>query len=860
MRTPPIRHVTLAGVLLTLVLVVLFIPAAQARHAAKASGSPVTPASTPASTQYVPAGCHDTPKQANGVPQAQCYAMLPADSNSRVAPNAAVPPAGALGPAEIKDAYNLPDGGVGQTVAIVDAYGYASAEQDLAVFREHYGLPACTTDNGCFKKVDQRGGTDYPADDAGWAVETALDLDAVSSACPKCHILLVQADSARIDQLAAAVDTATTLGAKFVSNSYGIDGGTPAGSLFDDFYDHPGVAVVVSSGDTGNVVSWPSTNPHVVSAGGTTLTRDSSARGWHETAWGTSSGGPGAGSGCALYEAKPDYQNAIDTQCDMRATADVSAVADPNTGLAVYDTLRQTGWLRVGGTSLASPLVAAMYALAGTPVPDTYPVTYPYHDPDAAAHLTDVTEGANSGCGTVLCQGGPGWDGPTGLGTPNGVAALRFGPHGDITGTVTDAATGQPVAGASITARPGAYATATDAQGHYQVTGALVGSYQLTAHKYGYKDATASAAVEDGQAVTANFALTAQASAVLSGTVTDGSGHGWPLYAKITIDGYPGKPIYTDPATGHYQISLVQADHYTLHVTPVVHGYQTATVTMPFASGDTTKDIKVTVDPQACIAPGYDWNGSAEEFTGWTGSTPKDGWSLSGSRTGWSFDNPDDRPPAPGGDDRFAVADSGNAGHARMDTTLTTPVIDLSGHDAPQLWFDTAYYALADQQNAQVEVSADGGQHWQTVWQAGQHNKIGHTQIDLPQAAGHADVQVRFHYTGRYGWYWAIDNVFLGTHTCVPVDGGLVEGLVTDSKSGDGIPDASITGAGATTRSLATPDDPNQPDGLYRLFVRQTGEQKFTAAASGYIDAAATLTVTKGGIVRHDWSLTPTGG
>ena len=853
MRPPPLRRLALAGMLLALALVVPFAPAAQVPAAASGDQA------SPESTQYVPADCH-IPTQVNGEPQAQCYAMLLATPQRQVAPNAAAPPSTALGPADIQDAYHLPDSGEGQTVAIVDAFGYTKAEQDLAVFREHYGLPPCTTANGCFTKVDQRGGTDYPQDDAGWALETALDLDAVSSACPKCHILLVQGDSASTADLGPAVDTAVALGAKFVSNSYGIDGGFSAAPFFDHFYNHPGVAVVVSSGDSGNVVSWPSTNPNVVAVGGTTLTRDSSARGWNETVWGTSSGGNGAGSGCAPHEPKPDYQLALNTNCDKRATADISADANPGTGLAVYNTFGHSGWSQVGGTSLAAPLVTAMYALAGTPEPGTYPVTYPYHDPDPAAHLTDVTEGANNDCGNVLCQAGIGWDGPTGLGSPNGVDALRSGPHGDITGTVTDAATGQPVVGVTITSSPGAYGTTTDAAGHYQVSGALVGSYQLTAHKYGYTDTTISdVQVAEDQTTTADIALTALPSAVLSGTVTDGSGHGWPLYAKITVDGYPGGPVYTDPTTGHYQVTLVRADHYTVHATPVVHGYQTATVDVPFASGDVTKDIPVVINPQACIAPGYDWNGVTQEFTGWTGSTPKDGWHLSGSRTGWSFDNTGDRPPVPGGNDEMVIADSGIAGrHTQMDTTLTTPTIDLTGHDAPQLWFDTAYYALGNRQTGRVDLSVDGGRHWQTVWQADDRNVIGSESHRFERQL--STVRARFHFTGQYAWYWGIDNVFVGTHTCVPVDGGLVTGTVTNADSGDGVPGATITGAGGSTRSAATPDDAGQPDGLYTLFVRQTGEHEFTASAPGYDDATATVTVASGGVVRHDWSLTPTGG
>ena len=362
---------------------------------------------------YVPAACNN-PSLKDGV--AQCFADVRTGSDHIVRPQVSAPPSAALGPADIQAAYSLPAGGEGRTVAIVDAYGDSHAEADLAAYRAYYGLPECTTANSCFRKVDQSGGTDYPADNEGWALETALDLDAVSSACPACNILLVQGDSAGLDDLGTAVDTAVRLGAKYVSNSYGLPGESASETAYDHHYDHAGVAVVASTGDTGHVQNWPATNPDVVAAGGTRLTRTpDTERGWTESAW------TSGGSGCSLYEAQPAYQRGLTTGCDTRATADVSAVADPATGLAVYDTVGEDGWLQVGGTSLSAPLITAMYALAGTPVEGTYPVTYPYIN---ASGLTDVTEGSNDDCGTVVCTAGTGWDGPTGLGTPNGVGGF----------------------------------------------------------------------------------------------------------------------------------------------------------------------------------------------------------------------------------------------------------------------------------------------------------------------------------------------------------------------------------------------------------------------------------------------------
>lgn len=329
---------------------------------------------------------------------------------------AAAAPSG-YGPASLQAAYNLPSatGGSGQTVAIVDAYDDPNAEADLAVYRSQYGLPACTTANGCFKKVDQNGGTGYPRGDSGWAEEISLDLDMVSAACPNCKILLVEASSASMTNLGTAVNTAVRLGAKFVSNSYG-GGESSSDATYDtQYFNHPGVAITVSSGDNGYGVEYPAASRYVTAVGGTSLRTASNARGWTDTVW------SGAGSGCSAYDAKPSWQT--DSGCARRTVADVSAVADPNTGVAVYDSYRQaTGWMVFGGTSASAPLIAATYALAGSPSAGSYPASFPYAH---TSSLYDVTSGSNGSCsGSYLCTGVGGYDGPSGLGVPNGTAAF----------------------------------------------------------------------------------------------------------------------------------------------------------------------------------------------------------------------------------------------------------------------------------------------------------------------------------------------------------------------------------------------------------------------------------------------------
>jgi len=348
-----------------------------------------------------PAGC----AAAVAAGFARCFAQLIAQATTA--------PSG-LNPADLQSAYQLSSStnGLGQTVAIVDAYNDPNAESDLAVYRSQFGLSACTTANGCFRKVSQTGSTSYPRGNTGWAEEISLDLDMVSAICPNCHILLVEAKTNSFTNLAAAVDEAARLGATEISNSYG-------GSEFSSEvsqqspFNHPGVAVTASSGDSGYGAQFPAASQYVTAVGGTTLTRASTARGWVETAW------SGAGSGCSAYISKPTWQH--DPGCSRRTIADVAADADPNTGVSVYDTYHEGGWLVFGGTSVASPIIASVYALAG----NAASVTYGSFSYSHVSSLFDVTSGSNGSCGgSYLCTATGGYDGPTGNGTPNGTGGF----------------------------------------------------------------------------------------------------------------------------------------------------------------------------------------------------------------------------------------------------------------------------------------------------------------------------------------------------------------------------------------------------------------------------------------------------
>jgi PKD repeat protein len=417
-------------------------------------------------------------RAAAGSPGARPYVLEHADS---------LGPAGGLMPSQLASAYEYDPaaGGSGQTVAIVDAFDDPAIEEDLAKFDTHYKLPACTTADGCFKKVGQTGSTTAlpKADTSGWSVEISLDVETVHSVCQSCKILLVETNNESFKALAAAVNEAVSLGATEVSNSYG----GPEAEMKEAeraAYEHPGIPIVAAAGDDGyygwdfinqgelgdEMPETPASLPYVVAAGGTSLHLDENGTRASETVWnnngprdeiGLASGfAEGAtGGGCStLFTASPWQQStpgfAASGCAGKRLDADVSAVADPNTGIAIYDTYdcgpecesfgvgAGNGWLKIGGTSLSTPIISALYGLAGGGgVPD--PALTLYGHLGDTSSLFDVTQGGNGFCdaqtachpnsthglvdceGTTACNAAPGFDGPSGVGTPRGLGAFQ---------------------------------------------------------------------------------------------------------------------------------------------------------------------------------------------------------------------------------------------------------------------------------------------------------------------------------------------------------------------------------------------------------------------------------------------------
>ena len=327
-----------------------------------------------------------------------------------------------FGPAQFHGAYNVPTASVrsDMTIAVIVGYDNPNAKADLDVYNAAMGLPAfpscsSTVTTACFQKVKQKSSI---STNESWILESSEDVQTTHQMCQNCKILLVEATTSQISNLMWAVDTAVSMGAQVVNTSWGFTESSTTLSN-DSHFNHPGVAFVASSGDNGYGSHWPAASQYVTAVGGTTLTIDGLNNWVSETAWAS------GGSGCSAYETKPVFQT--DTGCLKRSYADVAADADyAASGAAIYDSFGINGnfyWLKVGGTSLAAPLVSGIYALGGV-TPGLQQNSLPYLHGNAT-NLHDVLSGSNGSCGTYLCNAGIGYDGPTGLGTPNGVTAFQ---------------------------------------------------------------------------------------------------------------------------------------------------------------------------------------------------------------------------------------------------------------------------------------------------------------------------------------------------------------------------------------------------------------------------------------------------
>jgi subtilase family serine protease len=447
----------------------------------------------------------------------------------------AIPAGVGYGPSQLQSAYNLTSAsaanGAGRTIAIVDAFDDPTAAADLATYRSSAGLPPVPS----FKKLNQNGATsplpsEAPTSD-DWTLEESLDLDMASAICPLCNIVLVEATNDSGTGLDVAENAAASV-AGYISNSWGGEESSSDTTLDSSDFNHPGDVITASAGDSDFGVIYPATSPNVVAVGGTRLSTASNARGWTESVWNTSAGSEGTGSGCSSVEPQPSWQTALGlTGCSRRIDNDVAADADPATGVAVYDTSNgDGGWNEVGGTSASSPMLAAMYALAGsagtTPADDIY---------THKTNFFDVTTGNDGSCSPAyLCTAETGYDGPTGIGTPDGVAGLVSGAAGN-TVAVTSPGNQTGTVGTAVSLQIHASDSASGQTLTYKATGLPAG---LSISSSGLISGTPTTAATSSVAVTATDTTGASGSASFTWTISTTGGGSCSTHTQLL--GNPG--------------------------------------------------------------------------------------------------------------------------------------------------------------------------------------------------------------------------------------------------------------------------------------------------------------------------------
>lgn len=572
--------------------------------------------------------------------------------------------------------------------------------------------------------------------------------------------------------------------------------------------------------------------------------------------------GPGCGSASDPGDYPESYSaGAYDSAGDIADFSSRGSSAFDNAvkpdiaapGVDVRSSVPGGGYDEYSGTSMASPHVAGSVALLWSAAPSLerdIATTRTLFD-DTASDTPDSQCGGTDDDNNVFGEGK--------LDVFKAVTEAPRGPIARANGTVTDEATGRPITGVTVTSE--GRTVLTDAQGRYSLT-LEAGTHEVTATKYGYVAETVTVTVEEGQLLVLNFALAPAQMVKVSGKVVDGSGHGWPLYAKVEVTGRPGAPTYTDPLTGTYSVDLPANTTYTVKATPVYPGYLPATGEVVVGTTPATGDLVAKVTPE-CTATGYRATyGEPSISEDFTAASAPEGWEVV-NRTdsgGWGFTDEGRRGNLTGGSGNFAIVDSDHLGSGNtQDTDLITKPLDLSGTASPFLRFNSDFWSIGSGNPIDIDVSADGGASWTNVLHTTDSRRGPRVEeISLAPVAGDADAQVRFRYKGSWAWWWQIDNVQVVNRACTPIPGGLVVGNTTDSNTGAALNGVTVTSDDVPADkavSAVTPDDANLADGFYWLFSTATGSHGFTAAKSPYTPAKKTVDVPANGVAKADFAL-----
>ncbi|MFE4415018.1 S8 family serine peptidase [Streptomyces sp. NPDC056821] len=517
-------------------------------------------------------------------------------------------------------------------------------------------------------------------------------------------------------------------------------------------------------------------------------------------------------------------------------------------GVSIRSAVPGNSYAYMNGTSMAAPHTAGAVALLWSAAPALA------GDITATRELLDSTA---VDVNDTSCGGTAGNNNVWGEGKLDALAAITAAPRegtGIVTGKVTDAATGEPVVGAELHIND--RRLNTDADGGYRLR-LQAGEYTVAVTAFGYQDVQRTVTAVADRTVTENIALKAAPTTTIHGKVSDASGHGWGLYAKISAVGVTAAgPWFSDPATGAYEITLPATARYTLRVDAQSAGYRSLTRKVPFTADDTV-DLALAVVTERCVAPGYSVGGLFEPFD--SSEKPK-GWTVvqHADGGGWEFDDPTplgNRTPK--GSGNFASVNSEFYGYQRtQDSDLITPAVDLTQVDKPVLQFETQYQGPSWTRSvATIDLSTDDGTTWTQLWTRQKSNLVASLSLPLPQAAGHDKVRVRFNYKGSFDQWWMIDDVLVGDPACAAVDGGLLVGQVKDGNTGGPVAAATVTAPGAgDARSVPTTEDPKTGDGLYTAFL-PAGTHQVSAGHDRYASAEKTVTVHKDQVSSADFTL-----